>query len=395
MPTQQGVQTIKPTPLLAPTSTPLPSLTLPAIPAGEPPAELWSVLYLPLDDALAVHRIQVDVQGRRWSEPEIVYNFKEAVGADDSPNWGVGNLTADPTGNWLAVVVGYLESGEVWLLNLASQEAHSLSACEGYQLCMIRDWSPNGNVVILQRFPFGDNPSEFLIVDVNTNASIKLPVPKTMLTYSSVFDAIFSPDEHSIVWTLRGAGDRGETTEIWLSDTKGQQAEMLHSEPGLIQDVSVSPNGLYIAYSYAEGRQKEVSVRILSLENKENVSLITSPRSFSNPVWSTDGLEVAVAQCIDATEKISLTDQQCTISLLDHSGRDFTPVGTFSGRVYKEVSWAPGGTRLAFLAAHDIESLQAIWFFSMETGSGYPISRYVKPFSDYVWLPSSALGDVR
>jgi hypothetical protein len=76
IPTPRGTPVDKGTPVPTQTPTPFPSLPLPPISEGEPSLDLWSILYLPLEDELAVHGVLVDAQGRRWFDPQVVYVFR-------------------------------------------------------------------------------------------------------------------------------------------------------------------------------------------------------------------------------------------------------------------------------------------------------------------------------
>lgn len=332
----------------------------------------------------------MDVQGRRWSDPQVVYDFRKI---DPGPHTCLTQLDVAPTGDWLAVAVAYLESNQTWLLDLASQEPHLVSACKEYQACVVRDWSQDSRVIILQRSGHyqspSDRPDDFMIVDVASDVATDLRVPDTTFGRFSVRDVAFSPDGRSIAWTIRNQG-HDEMTEVWLTDSKGGQARLLTSEAGRIWNPAWSPDGSQIAYSLAVGEQR-ANVQLLSVESGESVPLVPSPDSFSNSAWSPDGLQVAMTQCADVPDESSLADQKCNISVLDRRTGLITPVVVSPGRVYWDVSWSPDGRLLAFLSASD-KDLQAIWLFSSKTDSSHPISGYLRPFSEYVWLPHGFAG---
>jgi Tol biopolymer transport system component len=339
-----------------------------------------------------VRGVLVDAQGRRWSDPQVVYDFRQIREIETGPGWSLTDLRVAPTGDWLSAVVSYYESGQVWLLDLSSGEAHPVSECRQYRLCTVRDWSPDGRAIILELYPFRADPREFVMVDVATDTATELHAPKTTLGSSSVDDAFFSPDGHSIMWTIRGGGDDGETTQMWLTDSKGEQAQLLISETGLIWNASLSPDGSQIAYTFAPGRQQKASVRLLSVGHQESGPLVPSPDVFRNPAWSPDGLQVAITHCADVPPRTSLADQQCNVSVLERRNGLISPIVTLPGRTYWDFSWSPDGGLLAFLSAGD-DDLQAVWLFSSETGESYPISGYSRSFSEYAWLPYSFLSE--
>jgi hypothetical protein len=391
IPTPRGTPMDKGTPIPTQTPTPFPSLPLPPIPEGEPPLDLWSILYLPLEDELAVHGVLVDAQGRRWSDPQVVYDFGRI---DPEPHTRLANLAVAPTGDWLAVAVAYLESSKVWLLDLASRELHPVSECEEHQSCVIRDWSSDGRIAILQlsrhyQSPV-DRPDDFITVDVAGDVATGLPLPDTTFDRFSVREVILSPDGRSIAWVIRNR-DEEEMTEIWLTDSQGGQVRLLASEAGRIWNLAWHPNNSQVAYSLAVGEQRP-SVWLLSVKGQESMQLVPSSDSFSNPVWSPEGLQVAMIQCADVPAESSLADQKCNISVLDRRNGLVNPIIVSPGRAYWNVSWSPNGELLAFISAND-KDLQAVWLHSSETSSNFPISGYLRPFSEYVWLPYSFVGE--
>jgi WD40 repeat protein len=246
-----------------PTWTPPPSPTRPPllltpIPKGEPPAHLWSILYLPLDDDLAVYGVLISEQGTRWSDPQVVYDFRNA---DPGPHTRLTQLDASPDGKWLAVAVAYLESSKIWLLDLMSREPHLVSACKEYQSCGILDWSPDGNAIILERFPPTLYPSNFVIVDAASDTTTDLHVPDTTLDRPFVREVVFSPDGYSIAWVIGNQGrgaphDDDEMTQVWLTDSEGGRARLLTSEAGGIWNLAWHPNNLQVAYSFAVEKQR-------------------------------------------------------------------------------------------------------------------------------------------
>jgi len=368
-------------------------LPLPTIPEGELPEDLWSILYLPLEDKLAVHSVLIDAQGRRWSDPQVVYDFQQIATIDPGPGRNLGNLKVAPTGDWLSVCVGYYESGAVWLLNLSSRKAHPVSACEGYQGCAVRSWSSDGRTIILELYPLTADPREFVMVNVATDMTAKLSVPQMTLDYASVYDVTFSPDGHSLVWTIRGADDNGETSQVWLTDEKGEQPRLLMSERGLIWNVSLSPDGSQIAYRFAAGRQQKPTVRLLSVEYQESRPLAPSSSDlFSNPAWAPNGSQVAMIQCTPTSEEANLGEHKCNVSVLDLRSEQVSQVVSLPGRVYRDISWSPNGELLTFVSAID-ENLQVIWLYSLEMNESYPVSEYVRPSSAYSWLQLSFAGE--
>jgi WD40 repeat protein len=340
-----------------------------------------------LEDELAVHGVLVDAQGRRWSDPEVVYDFRKV---DSGPDTCLTKLDVAPTGNWLAVGITHFEGARTWLLNLASQEPRFVSACEGYFSCTVRDWSPDGTAIILARNRGDFNPSDFVIVDVASDATTVLHVPDTRLDHPYVKEVAFSPDGRFIAWTIEGY-EQSETTQVWLTGGKGEQAQLLTSEVGQIWSLAWHPDGSQVAYSFAVGEQRP-SVWLLSVDGRQSVPLVPSPDSFSNPVWSPDGLQVAMTQCVDVPDEATLADQKCNISVLDRRSGLISPAVVHPGRVYWDISWSPDAKLLAFLSASDKE-LQVVWLFSSETGKSYPVSGYLRPFSEYAWLPFSFAGE--
>ncbi len=387
IPTPHGTPVVKPTPLPTPTSTPLPPLPLPPIPEGEPPEELWSILYLPLEDKLAVHGVLVDAQGRRWSDPEVVYDFRKV---DFGPDTCLTKLDIAPTGNWLAVGITHFEGARTWLLNLTSQEPRFVSACEGYFSCTVRDWSTDGTAIILARNRGDFNPSDFVIVDVASDATTALHVPDTRLDHPYVKEVAFSPDGRFIAWTIEGY-EQSETTQVWLTSGKGEQAQLLTSEAGQIWGLAWHPDSSQVAYSFAVGEQRP-SVWLLSVDDRQSVPLVPSPDSFSNPAWAPDGLQVAMTQCAADTMEASTAERECNVSVLDLRSERINQIVSLPGQVYRDISWSPDGESLAFVAASD-EDLEAVWLYASRTDKSYPVSGYVRPFSEYGWLQHSFAGE--
>ncbi|MBN2005531.1 MAG: PD40 domain-containing protein [Anaerolineae bacterium] len=382
--TPQGTPVVKPTPLPEATATPLPPLPLTPVSEEKSGGNLWSILYLPLEDELAIHCVLVDVQGQRRSEPQVVYDFRKV---DPGSHTFLTNLRVAPTGDRLSVVVSYFESGVVWVLDLESKEAQPVSACDGYQGCAVHDWSADGKSLIMQRYPHRlVSPEDFVVVDVMANTTTTLLIPETTLTYSSVRQVTFSPDGKLIAWIVEGQGQE-KTTEVWLTDHKGEQGRLLVSEADRVGKVVWHPDGTQIAYSLTpEGRPSDI--RLLSITGKEATSLLPASEPFANPVWAPDGYRVAMTYCEDVTDKRSFAAQKCAIAVLDRRANAITPRVASPGSMYWGVSWSPDAQMLAFISARD-ENQQAIWLVPAETGDSYPISEYVKPYSDYGWLPYS------
>ncbi|MBN1812462.1 MAG: WD40 repeat domain-containing protein [Anaerolineae bacterium] len=381
LPTPQGTPVVKYTEPLPPTPTPLPSLSLPPIPEGEPPSELWSILYLPLDDPLAVYGVLVDRQGRRWSDPQTVYDFRElGLGPDTS----LTQLDVSPTGDWLAVAVAYLESNQIWLFHLASQESHAVPACDEYRACGVHDWSPDGKSLILQRFPHTMSPpDDFVVVEVARDTMIGLPVPETALAHPSVQEVAFSPDGRSVAWIVVEQS-KDMTTEIWLSDTSGDHARLLVSERGWAGNLTWHPDGSLVAYSVDVGGYK-YRVRFLSTPTgKDVLSASLSPKGYGS-AWSPNGFQVAMGRCDDASEETGPSDRRCSMAVFDTDTAEDVAVveawrGSWGG------SWSPDGSLMAFVSS-DTEALQAVWLYALEAGESYPVSGYMRPYSRYAWLP--------
>lgn len=381
-PTPQGTPVVKPTFLPTATATPLPPLPLTPVSEDKPSDNLWTILYLPLEDELAIHGVLVDAQGQRRSEPQVVYDFRKV---DPGPYTSLTNLKVAPTGDRLSVVVSYLESGVVWVLDLESKEAQPVPACNGYQGCYVHDWSSDGKSLIMQRYPHTlVSPEDFVVVDVMAKTTTTLLIPETTLTYSSVRQVTFSTDGKLIAWIVEGQGQE-KTTEVWLTDNKGEQGRLLVSEADRVDKVVWHPDGTQIAYSLMlEGRPPDI--RLLSVTGKETTSLLPPLETFANPVWASDGYRVALTHCEDVPDKYSFAAQKCRIAVLDRRTNAITLRVVSPGRMYWNVSWSPDAQLLAFFSASE-ENLQAIWLVAAETGESYPISGYVRPFSDYGWLP--------
>jgi Tol biopolymer transport system component len=229
------------------------------------------------------------------------------------------------------------------------------------------------------------------MVDVATDTATELHVPKTPIDQSAD-EVVFSPDGRSLVWTIRGAGDDGETSQVWLTDDKGEQARLLISETGLIWNTSLSPDGSQIAYRFAAGRQQKASVRLLSVEQQESRLLVPSSDSFNNPAWAPNGLQIAMTQCAAVPMEASIAEQKCHVSVLDLRSERINQIVSLPGRVYREISWSLDGELLAFVSASQ-RDLETVWLYSSKTGNSYPVSEYVRPFSKYGWLQHGLAGE--
>jgi Tol biopolymer transport system component len=371
-----------------PSGTPPPTPPWPPVPTGEPPSDVQSILYIPLEQELAVYRVLVDNQGTRWSEPQLAYDLNQVI---SDPYMRLYNLSAALSGDRLAATVAYLESTKTWILDLASGSAHRLSACQDTVGCAVRDWSPDGETIILGRSRFGADSPDFVTVDLAGDEVAPLPTPPTALIYPSVTEVVFSPDGRAIAWIVKGAANHDQMTELWLTGSSGEQAKRLVSEKGTIYSLSWHPDSLQLAYSDApEGQQARA--QLLSIESRETTPLLPpSEPSRVNPTWSPDGFRVALTYCEPAPLGTALDARQCSVSVLDRRTDQVSPAVTVSGRGYWDLQWSPDGELLAFISAAQ-EDLQAVWIFAPQTGNSYPVSSYIRPFSTYAWLPAGLAG---
>ncbi len=117
--------------------------------------------------------------------------------------------------------------------------------------------------------------------------------------------ADFSISNNGVLSYMVG-GVGGLSHFVWY-DRSGRELEV-EGDPGVYEDLSLSPDGKRLAYSVTDSRSSTSDIWIRDLERKVASRLTFDPANEIWPIWSTDGSRIAYAS--DATGDYDIMERQ-------------------------------------------------------------------------------------
>lgn len=173
---------------------------------------------------------------------------------------------------------------------------------------------------------------------------------------------------------------------IILKDIASGKSRIFLDKRELIEDVTISPDGEYLAYSHAEptGRKRII---IQHLRSKDTFRVPSTAVEMSNPAWSKNGRLLAYATAGSIENRESGTSRN--IYGFDTKSNSVEPI-VVSPADDAEPAWHPDDKNtLAFSRSID-EDTRQIWIVSY-SNTGKPTEKQVTEMggSRPVWVPSN------
>jgi serine/threonine protein kinase len=220
--------------------------------------------------------------------------FPDREHAEDSHRWPVflpdGNhflyLAMDLSGRKVlsSIYVGALNSNEKHFITHA--RANAAYSAPGY-LLFYRD-----QTLFTQRF------------DAKKLELIGEPTPVlTEIEYlPRIQRAVFASSESGVLVAQRSSGDTGASQLLWF-DRKGQQVGVA-TKPGVYGNISLSPNGKFVAADGMDLATTNTDLWTYDLENESAKRLTFDPAIDSTPLWSPDSTRLVFTS--DRAQKFNL-----------------------------------------------------------------------------------------
>lgn len=167
--------------------------------------------------------------------------------------------------------------------------------------------------------------------------------------------------------------ERGETVDLWVTDSEGQQQTPLTAVPVTVWNYAVSPDGQQIAYS-AEEESGAINLWLMDGDGRNKVPLTEGEAQCSAPAWSPDGRRIAYERRPLASDDGSSSPGTPRVWLLDLQTRETRALFADDQALGYAPTWSPDGGKLAFfdpanggIAIYDLES-GAVSFILNEMG---------------------------
>jgi Tol biopolymer transport system component len=204
--------------------------------------------------------------------------FPDREHAEDSHRWPVflpdGNhflyLAMDLSGRSTlsSIYVGALNSSEKRLITQA--RANAAYAAPGY-LLFYRDQTLFAQRFDAKKLELSGEPTPFL----------------TEIEYlPRIQRAVFASSESGVLVAQRSSDDTGASQLLWF-DRKGQQVGVA-TKPGVYGNISLSPNGKFVAADAMDLATTNTDLWTYDLENQSAKRLTFDPAIDSTPLWSPD-----------------------------------------------------------------------------------------------------------
>jgi len=146
------------------------------------------------------------------------------------------------------------------------------------------------------------------------------------------------------------------------------------SLPGRETDAAISPDGRFLAFSWAPNENSDIHLYLKDFETDAIRQLTHHPGRDFSPVWSPDGSQVAFLR-----ESLN----QVLLQRLDLEAGQISPLHVLSTKHSYGLSWSPDGSRLAFSDRTAPGLPPAIVMVDLSSGNLDPIST----------PPEASLGD--
>lgn len=168
-------------------------------------------------------------------------------------------------------------------------------------------WSPDGRYIAFESVHPG-KPEEngIYIMDVEGNEVIKLPRGES--------NPAWSPNGQNIAFcAFRYTDNTGGTSDIYISNSNGDNIQRLTNSPTAKFNLTWSPNGKQIAFGVLAVNPNETQqLYIISIDSKRLTQLTYDPKWAGEPAWSPDGEKIAFVSARDGNPEIYLINADGT-----------------------------------------------------------------------------------
>jgi serine/threonine protein kinase len=138
--------------------------------------------------------------------------------------------------------------------------------------------------------------------------------------------AVFASSESGVLVAQRSAGDTGASQLLWF-DRKGQQVGVA-TKPGVYGNISLSPNGRFVAADAMDPATTNTDLWTYDLEKESAKRLTFDPAIDSTPLWSPDSARLVFTS--DRAQKFNLyvknADGSQEEQLIPQEGSDRYPL---------------------------------------------------------------------
>jgi eukaryotic-like serine/threonine-protein kinase len=220
--------------------------------------------------------------------------FPDREHAEDSHRWPAflpdGNhflyLAMDLSGRKTlsSIYVGALNSSEKRLITEA--RANAAYATPGY-LLFYRDQTLFAQRFDAKKLELSGEPT---------------PVLTEIEYLPRIQRAVFASSASDVLVTQRSSGDTGASQLLWF-DRKGQQVGVV-TKPGVYGNISLSPNGKFVAADAMDSATTNTDLWTYDLENESAKRLTFDPAIDSTPLWSPDATKLVFTS--DRAQKFNL-----------------------------------------------------------------------------------------
>ena len=220
--------------------------------------------------------------------------FPDREHAEDSHRWPVflpdGNhflyLAMDLSGRKVlsSIFVGALNSNEKHFITQA--RANAAYAPPGY-LLFYRDQTLFAQRFDAKKLELSGEPT---------------PVLTEIEYLPRIQRAVFASSESAVLVAQRSSGETGASQLLWF-DRKGQQVGVA-TKPGIYGNISLSPNGKFVAADAMDSATTNTDLWTYDLERENAKRLTFDPAIDSTPLWSPDSTRLVFTS--DRAQKFNL-----------------------------------------------------------------------------------------
>lgn len=255
-----------------------------------------------------------------------------------------GSDTDQITSNSLTPPAKYAHT---YVLDLKTKEAQEIGDGVGLNPTMPQGWSIDGEQVILSE----TSSRKIYLVNPDKKSAQEIAIPPSGV--SEVFEFHYAPDGKRVLYVVNNKyTDPSFTSFLYDIDTKAEvqigdgKANCLHA--------AWSPTGkqvLLVCDLSTDGISPNNHVYILDVigGNAVNVNMVADFPQCATPVWSPDGLQVAM---------LCAQNGRSGIFLVNSDGSNYKEIKTIADippHVW-ELTWSPRGQQLLFVAGEERQS---------------------------------------
>jgi eukaryotic-like serine/threonine-protein kinase len=129
---------------------------------------------------------------------------------------------------------------------------------------------------------------------------------------------------------------------LWLTDTASSDARLITASGSVENDPAVSPDGTHLATAF---QQANYDIYEVSLDRTTPVPVLTSARNEMDPVWSTDGSQLAYTTDRSGSDEIWLRSRNGEFERPLVTAADFHETQT---HILSAPAFSPDGQRIAY-----------------------------------------------